>query len=182
MIRGARLGHFNVVAHDWRKLGAFYQALKVHDGAWRARRRYLSDATAPDVAKYHYPELPLLGDRGRVRIDHPHCNVKFVAFDSKPVSLDAFTAHHAELSTEPTSLFVSFLLAHRRDDTGVDSMIGLVLARIEADRTQQVLDDRDDWFDALDDIFGVSLLDVDADRRDALWSKTNAAHEAWSAG
>lgn len=27
MIQGARLGHFNLVARDWRKLGAFYQAL-----------------------------------------------------------------------------------------------------------------------------------------------------------
>jgi hypothetical protein len=64
--------------------------------------------------------------------------------------------------------------------TGVDSLIGLVLGRVEAGRTQQVLDDRDDWFDALADVFGVSLLDVDAERRDALWRKTLTAHEAWT--
>ena len=116
----------------------------------------------------------------RLRIDHPHCNVEFVAFDSEPVALDAFAAHHFEQSHAATSLFVSMLLVHRRDTAGVDSLIGLVLARIESDRTQQVLDDRDDWFAALADVFSVSLSDVDASRRDALWRKTLTAHEAWA--
>ncbi len=118
----------------------------------------------------------------RLRIDHPHCNVKFVAFDSNPVPLDAFAAHHFEQSHAATSLFVAMLLAHRRDATGIDSMIGLVLARIETDRVQQVLDDRDDWFAALADIFGVTLHDRSALQRDDLWRKTHAAHEAWKAG
>ena len=129
------------------------------------------------AAPEHAP--PEHGDR-RLLIEHPHCNVHFVAFDSAPVTLDAFAAHHFEQSHAPTSLFVSMLLAHRRDATGVDSMIGLVLGRIEADRTQQVLDDRDDWFDALADVFGVSLLDVDSARRDTLWRRTLDAHEAWA--
>ena len=118
----------------------------------------------------------------RLRVDHPDCNVKFVAFDSTPVALDAFAADHVEQSSAPTSMFVSLLLAHRRDETGVDSLIGLVLGRVESGRTQQVLDDRADWFAALADVFGVSLLDVDDDRRDALWRETHSAHEAWSAG
>lgn len=116
----------------------------------------------------------------RLRIDHPYCNVEFVAFDSAPVSLDAFAAHHDEQSHAATSLFVSMLLAHRRDTAGVDSLIGLVLARIESDRTQQVLDDRNDWFAALADVFGVTLSDVDTARLDALWAKTLTAHEAWA--
>ena len=130
----------------------------------------------------HAPaEEPVAHGDWRLRVDHPFLNVGFVAFDSEPVSLDAFAAHHHEQSHAPTSLFVSMLLAHRRDATGVDSLIGLVLGRVESERTQRVLDDRDDWFDALADVFGVSLLDVDAPRREALWRGTLAAHEAWSA-
>jgi N-hydroxyarylamine O-acetyltransferase len=144
-------------------------------GAYRQEPIGYELARAPENAPAEHGDW-------RLRIDHPHCNVKFVAFDSTPVSLDAFAAHHVEQSTAPTSMFVSLLLAHRRDATGVDSLIGLVLARVEADRTQQVLETPDDWFAALADVFGVSLLDVDAERRDALWRTTLATHEAWSAG
>ena len=116
----------------------------------------------------------------RLSIDHPHCNVEFVAFDSTPVPVEAFAPDHFEQSHADTSLFVSMLLAHRRDATGIDSMIGLVLARVETDRDQRVLDRRDDWFAALADVFGITMVDVDASRRDALWRKTLAAHEAWA--
>ena len=133
---------------------------------------YELDAAPADAPPEH-------GD-WRLRIDHASCNVNSVAFDSTPVPLDAFTAHHFEQSHAATSLFVSMLLAHRRDPTGIDSMIGLVLARVESERTQRVLDDRDDWFAALADVFGVSLLDVDATRREALWRRTATAHEQWA--
>ncbi len=42
---------------------AYAEALKRHDAGWRTRRAYLSDAVTPDVRKYHYPEVPLLGER-----------------------------------------------------------------------------------------------------------------------
>jgi N-hydroxyarylamine O-acetyltransferase len=126
-------------------------------------------------------EPPERGD-WRLAIDHPYCNVHFVAFDSTPVAIDAFAGHHFEQSHADTSLFVSMLLAHRRDAGGIDSLIGLVLARVEAERTQRVLDDRDDWFAALADVFGITLVDVDTARRDALWHKTLTAHEAWAGG
>jgi uncharacterized protein YfaT (DUF1175 family) len=42
---------------------AYVEALKPHDRTWRARQKYLPDATTPDVSKYHYPAVPLLGER-----------------------------------------------------------------------------------------------------------------------
>jgi uncharacterized protein YfaT (DUF1175 family) len=42
---------------------AYKEALKAHDSAWRARRGYLPDASMPDVKKYRYPNVPVLGER-----------------------------------------------------------------------------------------------------------------------
>jgi arylamine N-acetyltransferase len=150
-----------------------HEPLPLAEGAWRQEPIGYELRRAADGAPAEHGDW-------RLAIEHPHTNVKFVAFDSAPVGLDAFSAHHHEQSHAPTSMFVSLLLAHRRDATGVDSLIGLVLARIEAERTQHVLDDRDDWFAALADVFGIALLDVDTQRREALWRKTLAAHQAWS--
>ncbi len=127
---------------------------------------------APDDAP------PELGD-WRLRIEHPYCNVRNVWFDSSPVGFESFAPNHHELSHASTSLFVSMLLAHRRDTTGIDSLIGLVLARVETEKTQQTLEKRGDWFAALADVFGITLQDCDDTQREALWRKTLAAHETW---
>jgi uncharacterized protein YfaT (DUF1175 family) len=42
---------------------AYKEALRRHDQAWRSHRRYLPDSSTPDVLKYAYPSVPLLGDR-----------------------------------------------------------------------------------------------------------------------
>lgn len=42
---------------------AFKEALRAHDRAWLAGARYLHHANHPDVRRYNYPELPLVGDR-----------------------------------------------------------------------------------------------------------------------
>jgi uncharacterized protein YfaT (DUF1175 family) len=42
---------------------AYKEALRRHDQAWRSHRRYLPDSSMPDVAKYAYPQVPILGDR-----------------------------------------------------------------------------------------------------------------------
>lgn len=130
----------------------------------------LARAAATDPAEH--------GD-WRLRVDHPYCNVRNVAFDSSPVSLDSFAAHHQEQSTSSTSMFVAMLLAHRRDDTGIDSLIGLNLGRVESVRTQQILETSSDWFAALADVFHITLTDTTAEQRETLWRKTLTAHEAW---
>jgi hypothetical protein len=42
---------------------AYKSALVRHDAAWLAKRRYLPSIGHPDVAAFHYPDLPILGDR-----------------------------------------------------------------------------------------------------------------------
>lgn len=41
----------------------FREALKRHDNRWLAARRWLVSAAIPDVQKYNYPSVPLLGTR-----------------------------------------------------------------------------------------------------------------------
>ncbi len=42
---------------------AFREALKKHDDAWLARFGFLLEPDLPDVVRFHYPEVPLLGTR-----------------------------------------------------------------------------------------------------------------------
>jgi|GEM_PF-226883 len=41
----------------------YREALKRHDSAWRAGRQWLVTAAIPDVQKYNYPNVPLVGTR-----------------------------------------------------------------------------------------------------------------------
>lgn len=40
---------------------AYRESLKRHDNAWLKRRSFLVDTNIPDIEKYHYPDVPLLG-------------------------------------------------------------------------------------------------------------------------
>ena len=42
---------------------AYREALKKHDGAWLARFGFLLEPDLPDIGRFHYPEVPLLGTR-----------------------------------------------------------------------------------------------------------------------
>lgn len=42
---------------------AIREALKRHDRDWLARFPYLTSPAVPEVASFHYPEVPLLGER-----------------------------------------------------------------------------------------------------------------------
>lgn len=41
---------------------AYKEALRAHDRAWLDKRRHLPRQGAPDVAAFHYPQVPFLGD------------------------------------------------------------------------------------------------------------------------
>ncbi|HEV7648208.1 MAG TPA: arylamine N-acetyltransferase [Actinophytocola sp.] len=93
----------------------------------------------------------------------------------------AFDAKNAWLQTAPESGFVRVLAVFRRDATGIDALRGRVLRRIADTGTSTDLTTSADWFAALADVFGLPLSDVDTERREALWAKVDAAHEAWLA-
>jgi arylamine N-acetyltransferase len=102
----------------------------------------------------------------------------FVAmdFETRPAVPADFTASHHDLSTSPTSPFRRYLLAQRRDATGVDRLVSCGLRRMEgASVTESVLMKRTQWLAALGDIFGITLDDAAPEERDRLWRRALVA-------
>jgi N-hydroxyarylamine O-acetyltransferase len=95
---------------------------------------------------------------------------------------DDFRARHEFLSTSPQSGFVRTCTVHRRDEGGVDMLIGCVLSRRgDPPRAPVTLETGDEWFGVLREVFDLPLGDVDARARAGLWARVRAAHEAWQA-
>ncbi|MGW7439865.1 arylamine N-acetyltransferase family protein [Streptomyces sp. NPDC054849] len=93
-----------------------------------------------------------------------------------------FVTWHRKLSTSPDSGFVRIVSAIRRDAHGVDALEGCILSRTDqAGRRQRELDAADHWFDALADVFGLTLDDASAAERTALWTRAHSTHQAWKA-
>ncbi len=101
-------------------------------------------------------------------------------FEPRLAIPDDFAGSHAHLSTSPESGFVRWISVQRRDALGVDKLLSCTLRRVEAAGPQErTLDNPDDWFAALADIFGLTLDDVDPAGRDALWRRAWTAQEEW---
>jgi N-hydroxyarylamine O-acetyltransferase len=93
-----------------------------------------------------------------------------------------FADMHAYLSTAPESPYVRVVSAFRRDAAGFDMLRGAVLSRHDTTgRGSTTVATAPEWFAALADVFGITLSDVDGERRAALWSRVRAAHERWLA-
>jgi hypothetical protein len=41
----------------------YREALRKHDNDWLSKKRFLYDVNLPDINKYNYPNVPLLGDK-----------------------------------------------------------------------------------------------------------------------
>lgn len=110
----------------------------------------------------------------------------FVAMDfrSEPAVPADFAARHIELSTAPSSRFVQVFSAHRRDATGADALRGCMLSRTGtgADAGPTELPYREEWFEALGDIFGIGLGDLSDAGRERLWRRVRTAHGVWRQG
>jgi N-hydroxyarylamine O-acetyltransferase len=104
-----------------------------------------------------------------------------MSWRSAPARISDFAEQHAYLSNSPESGFVKCLSVQRRDATGADVMVGLLLRRVGGGEPAepQALTERSDWFDALIDVFGLRLGGAEPDAIDRLWEKTLAAHRAW---
>ena len=59
---------------------------------------------------------------------------------------------------------------------------GLTLTRVGETITRTELAQPRDYFAALGDLFGLTLGDVSAAERAALWRRLVTAHEQWSSG
>jgi N-hydroxyarylamine O-acetyltransferase len=105
-----------------------------------------------------------------------------MVFERTPTTIDRFAARNVVLSTSPESTFVKTLTVQRRDADGVDIVRGQVLSRVAETATEVcTLETRMEWFDALADVFGLTLDDVDDDARTRLWHRVHTTHEAWLA-
>ncbi len=115
---------------------------------------------------------------------HHHHRGSFtgMAFEATPTTIERFAARNIVLSTAPESVFVKTVTVQRRDAGGVDVVRGQVLSRVAATASDgRTLDTEREWFDALADVFGLTLDDVDAAARTRLWERVRATHEAWLA-
>ena len=146
-----------------------------------------SDRTAPmviDQGPFHYlleasDEVP-----GAWRFVHDPVQESFTAMDfgPEPVAMSRFEQRHEFLSNSPESGFVRILKLLRREPATAYGLTGVVLVRQDATvRDEQELTTSIDWFDAVADVFGMPLTEVDADDREALWRWLSTSHEAWLA-
>ena len=101
-------------------------------------------------------------------------------FRSEPAAVSEFAAMHEYLSTSPESGFVRVSVAQRRDSGGADVLRGITLTRLGAESSPAaVVRSRAEWYEALADIFGLTLDDVNASERGRLWKRVLAAHEEY---
>ena len=121
---------------------------------------------------------------GAWRFVHDPVQASFTAMDFGPdaVAMTQFEQRHEFLSTSPDSGFVRVLKLLRRDPSTAYGLTGCVLHRQDAEgRDERVLSSRDEWFEAVADVFGMPLSEVDATGRDSLWEWLTVSHEAWLA-
>ena len=107
--------------------------------------------------------------------------LSFVGFDMRPgpVQPDEFAARHRFLMTSPDSRFVRAVTAQRRDATGIDSLKGRVLRRIDGSgETVRELGDVAEWEAVLIDLFGLALDGVDRAAPDSVWRRLCAENDA----
>jgi N-hydroxyarylamine O-acetyltransferase len=118
---------------------------------------------------------------GGWRFEHdPQGSFIGMDFGLREATVADFTERHVLLSTEPDSGFVRTCAVQRRDRTGLDLLTGCVLRRIGDDaRPLRIIEDQDEWFAVLRDVFGLDPTDLDEADRAALWERVQATHQAW---
>jgi arylamine N-acetyltransferase len=121
---------------------------------------------------------------GAWRFVHDPVQASFTAMDfgPEPVAITRFAERHEFLSTSPDSGFVRVLKLSRREPDTAYSLTGCVLLRQDGTgRDERVLATKAEWFDAVADVFGMTLPEVDADGRESLWQWLEVSHAAWVA-
>jgi N-hydroxyarylamine O-acetyltransferase len=122
---------------------------------------------------FRYRLRPSESDPGGWRFDHDPA-LSFLGFDVRPgpVEQHEFEPRHEFLMSSPDSGYVRVVMAQRRDATGIDSLKGRVLHRIDGGGgTVRTLEGAIEWRAALADVFGISLDGVDRDAVGGIWRR-----------
>ncbi len=115
---------------------------------------------------------------------HPDRPVTFTGIEvtTRSTAPAAVAESHARLSTPPDGVFTRVLVVQRRDASGVDSLRGCVLSRIDQDgRREADLTTYDEWRGALVDVLGLPLDDIPDIELRGLWARMSRTHEEWVA-
>ncbi|MBA2463992.1 MAG: arylamine N-acetyltransferase [Nocardioidaceae bacterium] len=105
-----------------------------------------------------------------------------VEVTTRDVRQHTVEAAHRELSSPSAGHFARFLAVHRRDATGVDSVLGCRLLRVETGRRDETeLTSYDEWRAALTDAVGLPLDDIAREALLDLWMRTRRTHREWVA-
>ena len=131
---------------------------------------------------FRYRLGPSEAVEGGWRLDgDPRMSLLRVDWRTEEATPRDFAAKHEHLSTSPDSGFVRVAAAFRRDAGGWDVIRGCVLKRYDDGESTREVITRGEYFQALADVFGLTLSDVDDARRAVLWEKVQASHEKWLA-
>jgi N-hydroxyarylamine O-acetyltransferase len=120
---------------------------------------------------------------GGLRLDHdPRGSVAGIDIRMTPARQRDFLRWHHYLASSAESRLVRAMTVMRRNADSIDALTGCLLRHVDSTgRRVREVQTRDEWYDALADIFSIRLTDLDPEARDALWSKVRAAHEMWLA-
>lgn len=146
-------------------LGPLHEPLPLHEGTYRQ---------GPLAYRLRASEV----EHGAWRFEHePALWFVGMDFSSRTAGIEEFARMHEHLSTAPDSPFVRVATVQRRHAEGADVLRGLVLTHVRRDATTVTsIESREEWFDTLDDVFGLPLEDVGETERKRLWQRILVAH------
>lgn len=93
---------------------AYQEALKDHSDSWLRKRAFLVDANIPDIKRFHYPAVPILGEKifrirgGAYNPENPHevdsafssfAEARLLKEHSFFLSVDPLNSHAREMSS-----------------------------------------------------------------------------------
>jgi len=109
---------------------------------------------------------------------HEWGSVSGFRMQAQPSPREAFAPHHRRLSTDRASSFVQTLVVQKPYDDRIVTLRSRTLSRRGPEIDEKLVLERDEFGDALRDVFGIA---VDAARLQRLWTLAAAQHEAFQA-
>jgi arylamine N-acetyltransferase len=129
--------------------------------------------------QYRVSPSPILAGGWRFQHD-PRGSFAGMDFAPDVAAPDAFAVAHADLSTSPTSGFVTSLVAQRRHAKGYEKLVSLSLMRTTvAGTTTQSLTGPDELRAVLADEFALPLDDFEPDEWELVYRRARAAQDEY---